>query len=126
LGLNSDEQTIAFIDQTVIWYADPADAAAAWDQLDAEFYYGQPIVTRNTEPGKPASMVFCVVNESPDIPRGCVYLAYWGHWFTEVFFRSQFEKNLHIPEMQQITSRVDQRLMSAPDEPCYGSLCTTQ
>ena len=113
----------------MIWYADPAEAtaaAASWDELDAESYNGQPIVARNIEPGKPASLVFCVVTQSADSPPGCTYLAYWGHWFTEVFFRSQLEEDLQLQEMQQITSRVDQRLMSAPEEPCYGFLCTGQ
>ena len=126
LGLSSDEHTNAFIDQTVVWCADPAKAAAAWDQLDAKSYNGHPIVARNTDPGKPASMLFCVVKESPDSPWACTYLAYWGYWFTEVLFWSQFEEDLQLPEMQQIISRVDQRLMSAPEEPCYGWLCTGQ
>jgi hypothetical protein len=124
LGLNPDAHTNAFISQTMVWYADPMEAAAAWDQLDAESYNGQPIVARNTEQGKPASMLFCGENESADFPGNCIYLAHWEHWFTEVVFWSQFEKDLQLPEVQQITSRVDQRLMSAPEEPCYGFLCT--
>ena len=126
LGVNSAAHIIPFIDQTVIWYADSADAAAAWDELDAQAYNGQPVAARDREPGKPASLLFCVVNQSPDSPPGCTYLAYWGHWFTEVFFHSQLERDLLLPEVQQITSRVDQRLMSALEEPCYGFLCTGQ
>jgi hypothetical protein len=126
LGLNPDEHTNALIDQTMIWFANPAKAAAAWDQLDTKFYNGQPIVARNTEQGKPASMLFCGLNESADFPGHCFYLAYWDHWYTEVRFWSQYEEDLQLPEIQQIISRVDQRLIAAPAEPCYGILCIDQ
>jgi hypothetical protein len=125
LSRNSDAHTNAFIDQTVVWYAQTEVAAAFWDQLNRETYNGQSLIARTTDKGMPASMLFCLSEELPS-PRNCTYLAYWEHWYTQVEFWSQFEEDLQLLEMQQIMSRVDQHLMSAPVEPCYGFLCTGQ
>lgn len=125
LELNPDAHTNAFIDQTVVWYSQAEVAAAAWDALNTETYNGQSIVARITDRGKPASMLFCL-SEEPPSPRNCTYLAYWGHWQTEVRFWSEFEEDLQLAEMQRIAARVDELLMSALAEPCYGILCTNQ
>jgi hypothetical protein len=124
LTLNSDAHTNAFIDQTVIWYAQTEAAAAVWNGLNPETYNGQQLVERNGDPARPASMLFCL-SEGPPAPGNCTYLAYWGHWYTEVTFWSQYDEDLQLPEMQRIGRRVDQLLLSASVEPCYGSLCTS-
>ena len=114
----------AELGQTAVWYADPGEAAADWNQLDTKSYNGQPIVASYIGKEKPASMLFCSEKDLPDDPRECWYLAYWEHWYTEVRYWSQFDKDPQLMELQQITARVDQLLMSVPDEPCYGILCT--
>ena len=124
LSIENEMHNNSHIDQMVVWYADPSEAAAAWNQLDSETYNGQPIVERSIGTDKPTSMLFCTIRNMPEDPRECWYLAYWEHWYTEVHFWSQFDEDLQLPELQQITARVDQRLMSAPAEPCYGILCT--
>jgi len=114
----------AYTRQKVVWYADPMETAAAWNQLNTESYNEQPIVASFRGNDKPASMLFCRKKDLPDDPHECWYLAYWEHWYTEVIYWSQIDDDLQSLEMQQIATRVDQLLMSAPDEPCYGILCT--
>ena len=119
----SQDNVNASIDQTIVWYANPGENADAWNQLDPDTYNGWPILERNMDTDKPASILAC----NPDLsgsPPQCWYLAYWEHWFTGVFFWRQFDEDLLIQDIHQLTTRVDQLLMSAPDEPCYGFLCT--
>jgi hypothetical protein len=116
----------AGIGQIAIWYANPLEAAADWNELDRASYKEQPFVTSAGGDGQPVSMLFCG-SGSMHLPEGfreCWYLAYWKHWYTEVNYRSQLAEDLHALEMQKIATRVDQLLMSAPDEPCFGILCT--
>jgi hypothetical protein len=112
------------IEQRVIWYADSVEAAVDWNQLNTESYNEQPIVASTRGSDKPASMLFCGKRDQPEGLRECWYLAYWEHWYTEVNYRSLAEEDLPSLELHQITARVDQLLISAPDEPCYGILCT--
>jgi hypothetical protein len=117
--------SVAEISQMMIWYADPLGAAADWIRLDRSSYKEEPFVESGGGDGRPISMLFCG-NRGMSLPEGfreCWYLAYWEHWFIEVNYRSQLAENLHVLEMQRIAARVDQLLMSAPDEPCYGILC---
>lgn len=111
----------ASIDQTIVWYASTSENADVWNQLDPYTYNGWPIIERNTDPDKPASILAC----NPDFPPQCWYLASWEYWFTGVFFWRQSNEDLLMQDIHQLTARVDQLLMSAPDEPCYGFLCTT-
>jgi hypothetical protein len=109
------------IAQTVIWYANPDENADEWHRLaNANSYNGWPIVERSLEADKPASLLACY----PDTPPQCLYLASWDHWFTAVFFWREADEALLIQYIHQLTARIDQLLMSAPDEPCYGFLCT--
>jgi hypothetical protein len=119
----SQDSINAHIDQQLVWYANPRENADIWNQLDPDTYNGWPILERNMDTDKPASMLAC----NPDLsssPPQCWYLAYWEHWFTGVFFWRQFDEDLLIQDIRQLTDRVDQLLMSAPDEPCKGILCT--
>jgi hypothetical protein len=123
MDLNTDGHTSASIMQALTWYADPSQAVFAWKQLNPESYNGWPIVERNVGTDRPASFLAC----NPDLsgsPPQCWYLAYWEHWYAEVFFWRQFDEDLLLQEIHELTARVDQLLMSAPDEPCYGFLCT--
>ena len=109
------------IDQTVIWYANSGENADEWNQLvNADSYNGSPLLERSLDMSKPASFLAC----HPEIPPQCWYLAYWDHWFTAVFFWREADEALLIQYIHQLTARIDQLLMSAPDEPCYGFLCT--
>ena len=115
----------ASVDQTVVWYADPAKNAGEWNRLEPDSFNGWPIIERNMESDKPASILAC----NPDLsslPPQCWYLAYWEHWFTGVFFWKQSDEDSLLRDIHQLTARIDQLLMSAPDEPCFGFLCTTK
>ena len=120
------ETYTAGLGQIAIWYADPVKAAAEWDRLDRTSYKEEPFVTRGGGDGEPEHMLFCG-NESMDLSEGfreCYYLAYREHWFVEISYRSTLSEEIHARKMQEIAARVDLRLMSAPDEPCYRALCT--
>ena len=116
----------AFIDHTVVWYARPDENADVWKkELDAGTYNGWPIVESRLSSDKPAFFLAC----NPDLassPPQCWYLASWEHWFTAVLFWRQEDEDLLMQDIHQLTARIDQLLMSAPNEPCYGFLCTGQ
>ena len=62
-------------------------------------------------------------------PSQCWYLAYWQHWFTAISFYRQsngaiLTEDLLLQDTRQLTARADELLMSAPDEPWFGFLCT--
>jgi hypothetical protein len=125
LSLVGEPSTIASIDQVLIWYADPSHAAAAWEELETGTYNGWAFKERQTEGDRPQSFLAC----NPDLvtsPPQCWYLAYWKHWRAEIFFWRQANENLLLQDIEQLTDRVDQLLMSAPEEPCYGRLCTSR
>src|SRR3990172_1744554 len=116
----------AGISQIAIWYANPQEAVADWNKLDRISYKEEPFVRSAAGDRLPASMLFCG-SGSINLPEGfreCWYLAHWKHWYTEVNYRSQLAEDLHNLEMQKFVDRVNQLLMSAPAEPCYGILCT--
>ncbi|HJR80963.1 MAG TPA: hypothetical protein VJ821_12880 [Anaerolineales bacterium] len=118
----------ASIDHTVVWYANPGEIANVWKkELDTGTYNSWPIVERRLDSDKPASFLAC--NPDPDLassPPQCWYLAYWEHWFTAVFFWRQTDEDLLMQDIHQLTPRIDQLLMSAPAEPCYEMLCTSE
>jgi hypothetical protein len=117
---------ISSVDQTVVWYANTGENANVWKkELDTGTYNGWPIVKTRLSSDKPASFLAC----NPDLasaPPQCWYLAYWEHWFTAVFFWRQGDEDLLMQDIDQLTTRIDQLLMSAPEEPCYWFLCTSQ
>lgn len=122
LSLPQDTANI-FIDQTIVWYADPGENAEEWNQLDPDTYNGWPIIERSIDTDQPISFLAC----NPDLsgsPPQCWYLAYWEHWFTGVFFWRQEDEDLLLQDIHKLTRRVDQLLMSAPEEPCFWFLCT--
>ena len=120
---------LSSVDQTIVWYADPIENANVWKkELDAGTYNSWPILESRLSSEQPASLLAC----NPDVtssPPQCWYLAYWEHWFTAIFFYRQsngetLTEDLLMQDIRQLTARVDQLLMSAPDEPCIGFLCT--
>ena len=106
-------------------------AAASWHQLTSDYeatYSEQAIVvsfTSNANNDKPESKLFCRSKEllNADDQHICAYFAHWEHWFTQVMF---YFEEFQPFELQQITGRVDQLLMSALAEPCYWIFCTNQ
>jgi len=121
--LIKNKTIIAEASQIITWYADLTQAAAAWNQHKGEPYYGFPIVARSTGNDKPVSMLFCGP-PVPDTPGECSYRAYWEHWYTQVTFNMGTSDDFTFLEMQKLTDRIDQLLMSAPDKPCQGFFCT--
>ena len=120
----SQDSVNAFIDQTLVWYANPDENVDRWNQLDPETYNGWPILERRMDTDQPVSYLAC----NPDLscsPPQCWYLAYWGHWFTSVFFWRQSDEDLLRQDIHQLIPRIDQLLMSAPDELCFWFFCTS-
>lgn len=123
------DQFLSSVDQIIVWCADPIENASAWKkEFDAGTYNSWPILESRLSSDQPASLLAC----NPDVtssPPQCWYLAYWEHWFTAIFFYRQsngetLTEDLLMQDIRQLTARVDQLLMSAPDEPCIGFLCT--
>jgi hypothetical protein len=122
---------LSSVDQTIVWYADPIENANVWKkELDAGAYNGWPIIESRLSSDRPAFLLACVPDPGPMTSQPqCWYLAYWEHWFTAIFFYRQsngetLTDDLLLQDIRQLTARVDQLLMSAPDEPCFGFLCT--
>jgi hypothetical protein len=120
--LIKDNTPIAEATQTIVWYADLTQAAADWNQHKSEPYYDFPIVAKNTDTDKPASLLFCSTPE-PGLQGECGYRAYWKHWYTQVTIYGGISKDFPLSEVQKLTDRIDQLLMSAPDKPCDGFFC---
>src|SRR5687768_2987811 len=58
LEFNSDTY-FGGIYQIAIWYADPMQAAARWNELDRASYKEEPFVTSAEGDGQPSSILFC-------------------------------------------------------------------
>jgi hypothetical protein len=124
---------LSSVDQTLVWYADPIENANVWKkELDAGTYNSWPILESRLGSDKPTSFLACLPDPGlMTSPPQCWYLAYREHWFTAIFFYRQsngevLTEDLLLQDIQQLTARVDQLLMSAPDEPCFGFLCTNR
>jgi hypothetical protein len=122
---------LSSVDQTVIWYANPDESANVWKrEFDRGTYNGFPFIETHQSPDQPAFLLACAPDPGPiTSPPQCWYLAHWEHWFTAIFFYRQsngeiLTEELLMQDIHQLTARVDQLLMSAPDEPCFGFLCT--
>src|SRR5215216_6352009 len=111
----SEGDFVASVEQTVIWYADAGENASVWKkELDTGAYNGWPILERRLGSDEPAFFLAC----NPDLsssPPQCWYLTYWRHWFSAVLFYRQVDGELIMQDIDQITARLDQLLMSAPD-----------
>ncbi len=106
-SLYSEPDTVnTSIEQTIVWYADPAENIKEWNRLDANTYNGWPIIERNVNKDKPISILACLP-DGLDYPHQCWYLTYWGHWFTGIFFWGQSNKDLLIKDIHQLTGRID-------------------
>ncbi len=111
----------AEIVQRSTWYADTTEAEAMWNhsylsrdwQLISENY-----ISRDN----PASRLFCRYDLYPPIRTACYFYAYRGHWYTEINLSSWSNEYLSSSEIQQITNRANQLLMSASDEQITASL----
>jgi hypothetical protein len=120
--LMSNKTPVAEATQTMTWYADLTQAGAAWHQHRSEPYYDFPIVATSAGEDKPESLLFCSPPD-PDTSRECGYRAHWKHWYTQVTFTSRSIDDLPPSEMQKLTDRIDQLMMSAPDKPCMWIFC---
>ena len=122
---------LSSVDQTVGWYANPDENANAWRKgFELGTYNGWPFIETHQSPDQPSSFLACIPDPGPmTSPPQCWYLAYWRHWFTAIFFYRQsngetLTEALLLQDIRQLTARADELLMSAPDEPCYGFLCS--
>jgi hypothetical protein len=106
--------------QYTTWYADPTKAADEWNKRKRESN-SEPIALNSFVMEKPESVFYCPSQRSsPDINfyvRICSYLAFQGHWFTEVVLYSRGEEYLSYSDIQKIVDHVDQLLIAAPYKP---------
>jgi hypothetical protein len=74
-----------------------------------------PIASTPLDQNNPAWVLYC----DEQIKAGfiCGYFANWENWHTEVWFWSYGDEYLSLSELQQVTIRVNQLLMPAPDKP---------
>jgi hypothetical protein len=108
--------------QYTTWYPDPAKPADEWETRTLDILSRlEPTFMNSVASDKPKSVLYCPnQRNSPDInfyEQTCFYLAFRGHWFTEVVFYSRGEEYFSYAEIQTIVDQVDQLLMAAPDEP---------
>jgi len=106
----------AEIEQRTTWYADPSYPAIAVAN-ELKWYHQQPVATYPPGTSTPTSWLYCADFPFESTTWSCQYFAYWGHWYTEVKFWSEGDQYLSASEMQQLITRVNQLLMSAPDKP---------
>jgi hypothetical protein len=108
----------ATISQNVFWYAEPAEAVFAWEQSENEIkdeFSIPPIVSNSLGENNAASSLYC--SDELNNRRICVYLSYWKHWYTEIRFLSGGDEYLSFADVQNLSSKATELLMSAPDEP---------
>ena len=109
----------ATISQKVFWYADPAEAILDWEwresRINNEFSNIPPITSNSLGEDKAASSLYC--SDQPTNRRICVYLSYWKHWYTEIRFLSGGDEYLSFADVQTLSSKATELLMSAPDKP---------
>ena len=102
--------------QTLVCYADSAQAAAAWDRQKRVPFWDFPVLASHIGGNQPESLLFCSPPD-PEVSPLCSYRAYWGHWYTEVEFTGWTADDLAPAELQMLTNRIDQLLKLAPDRP---------
>jgi hypothetical protein len=109
----------ATISQKVFWYAEPTEAVFAWEQseneIKDEFSNIPPMVSNSLGENNPASSLYC--SDEPNNRRICVYLSYWKHWHTEIRFLSGGDEYLSFTDIQNLSAKATELLMSAPDKP---------
>jgi len=119
VGQYSALNTGAEISQAIIWYAESAEAIAAWQKRDTGqpggFFNTQPVMTTHLQDGMPESILFCTKYTASGFK--CAYFAYSGHWYTNVWFWSGGSTYLSMADVQNITTRINQLLLKAPDKP---------
>ena len=106
----------AEIEQRTTWYADLSQPTIAMAN-ELKWHRQQPIAINPPDTDTPASWLYCADYSFETTTRSCMYYAYWGHWYTEVKFWSKGDQYLSALEMQQLITRVDHLLMTAPDKP---------
>ena len=107
--------------QRAVWYSDSKKSVQAWERRDS----GQSQVSRfDNHPSatiksdnqeEPTSWFAC--DEISDGRRICAYFAYYGHWYTEVWFWSGGDEYLSLNEIEMITNRVNALLAGASATP---------
>ena len=109
----------ATILQNAFWYAEPTEAVLDWrwreSRIKNEFSNIPPIVSNSLGENKAASSLYC--SDEPNHRRICVYLSYWKHWYTEIRFLSGGDEYLSFADVQSLSSKATELLMSAPDRP---------
>lgn len=109
------------ISQTTIWHADSTKTADEWKDRKREFGNMDPVTMKSLDIDKPQSVLYCPygIDDSSKYfnEQSCYYLAFQGHWYTEVRLYSRGEEHLSYSEVQKIIGHVDQLLLSAPDKP---------
>lgn len=104
----------ARIVQTAAWYSDSTEASYMWERT--QFKYKWDLISEKyISNDSPASRLYCR-DLSPTFTTSCYYYAYRGHWFTEVHLSSSTVEYLSLSEVEMITQRVDELLMSIPEE----------
>ena len=108
--------------QYLTWYADPTGPANEWEKRNRDISSRyEPIPMNSFAIDKPKSVLYCP--NQTNYPRinfyeqNCSYLAFRGHWYTEVILYSRGEEYLSYAEIQKIVDHVDQLLIAAPDKP---------
>lgn len=109
----------ATISQTVFWYSSPAEAIQAWEQkenkIKDDFSNAPPMMANLGNENNPASSLYC--SNEPNNRRICVYLSYWKHWYTEIWFWSGGDDYLSLSDVQALSAKATELLMAAPDNP---------
>jgi hypothetical protein len=114
--LIKDDVPVAEASQSLVWYADRAQSAAAWDRQKSIPFWDFPVLASHTGGNQPESLLFCSPPDT-EVSLLCSYRAYWGHWYTEVEFTGRTAGDLSLAELQMLTNRIDQLLELAPDRP---------
>jgi hypothetical protein len=122
MSLVKNGAPVAGVNQQLEWYADIMEAKAVWMQNQSQPYGEYPLIARSNAEEAPKSTLFC---SPPDAGAAgeCIYRACWKHWFTYVTFYIRTPTDLPLSEVQKLTKRIDEHLMSAPDKPCVGLFC---
>jgi len=109
------------IAQNAIWHADMEETALMWKEsnLDRDW---QLISENGISRDKPASRLYCRDDLNPPYKITCYFYAYMGHWFTKIHFTSKSDIDLTFAEIQRITARAEQLLMSVADEEIAATL----
>lgn len=109
------------ITQNAIWHTNMEETALMWKEsrLDRDW---KLISENGISRDKPASRLYCRDDLNPPYKITCYFYAYRGHWFTTIHFTSKSDNSLIFAEIQRISARAEQLLMSVADEEIAAAL----